>query len=189
MQSKLLKGFNGKYLINSNGQIFSLFRWNNGVKVMKKVEIKQHLAYPKRDTGKESLIVHLSAPFNKAKKYTVKKLVWDTFYESDVLANTIGYKDGDRTNLSLDNLFQYGENERLLKRVKEYRQKPNNKISAIKREKLKRDNLDDDYIKHRLMKFLNREEKIIERNEISNEMVVQYRKQIINKRNMRLLTS
>jgi hypothetical protein len=99
---KNIKGYNGRYQISNLGNVKS-FTVNNGGRLMKPGPF---------DSTHGDLIVDLRikkektnrfAPSNKMGHY-VYELVINHFMDADMIGDILIYKDGDRNNVSIDNI-------------------------------------------------------------------------------------
>lgn len=191
IKSKFIKGFDNKYSVDTEGNVISHFKYNNGKKIYRDLKLSRRINDPKRDTGKESLVVNLSKPLCRRKKYVIKRLVWEAFKGTDIETRRIGYIDKDRNNIKLDNLYAVSDAEIKKRRkanVYAYRHSDRGKTANVLRNKILRDTLSDEYIKIRLIKFLKNDLVTITREDITPEMIISYRKNLNNLRQRKAVT-
>lgn len=105
---KPIAGFDGRYLIDRDGNILSMYRYSN--RFMVKLE-KPKLLHPViSNTGYK--VVNLFKGHRGAVKYQVHRLVALTFLENPENKRCVCHKDNNKLNCNVDNLYwgTYSEN-------------------------------------------------------------------------------
>lgn len=123
METKFIEGTNKQYSIREDGNVIRHYRWDKwGNKLIKDVVVKSYIR-----TKKNSITVVVVFGFPQ-QQHSIRRLMENYFDIEGEYSKILGYKDGDKTNHSLSNLY-YIQNKDIKETSKSSRDKAINNIT------------------------------------------------------------